>query len=456
MASSAVPADIASAAAGSLTSGRQSPRQLPTGPPWTTVGASLRWVFRPLHLMESCQSAYGDRFTVKFLYEGPTVFLSNPADVARLFTAEPGTVSGGEGRAWFGLVFGSRSLVVLDGEDHLTQRRLVMPAYHGDHVATFGDLISEVADEHVQRWPRKQPIELVQRMRAISLDVIMRASLGVRDPERLVQLRQSLRRVIDWTSDYRRMIPIAMMGPGLVSRLRLLEPVMRPLNEALAAEIRQRRREDDLGERGDMLSMMVQARDSDGRQLDDAELRDELVTLMIAGNETTGMALAWAIERLVRHPEAMEQLHRDAQTGDNEYFDAVVKETLRLRPVVLVMTRLLNAPLELEGATLPAGIHVAACPYLLHRRADVYPEPERFRPERFIGSPAGEYTWIPFGGGTHRCVGCHIATLEMKIVLQRIFKQVRLRALAAEPERMTRRGLAFGPQHNARVIADSI
>ncbi len=429
---------------------------LPPGPSWTTAGASLRWVFRPLHLMETCRAIYGDSFTLKFLYEGPTVFISNPTDVARLFTADPEAVHGGEGRAWFGLVFGPRSLVVLDGKDHITQRRLVMPAYHGDHVVSFADLIAAVADEHVRSWPRGRPIELVPRMRAISLEVIMRASLGVTDPDRLLQLRHSLRRVIDWSSDYRRMIPVALLGPRRVKQLRLLEPVMKPLNEALAAEISQRRREPELHERGDMLSMMVKARDQDGQQLSDAELRDEMVTLMVAGNETTGMALSWSIERLARHPQAMERLHAEAEAGRMEFSDAVIKETLRLRPAVLVMTRVLRKPLALSNRTLPAGVHVAACPYLVHRRPDVYRDPGRFWPERFLETPTGEYTWIPFGGGSHRCVGCHIAMLEMRIVLQTIFKQVALRPATPESERMTRRGLAFGPSHNARVIIESL
>ena len=227
---------------------------------------------------------------------------------------------------------------------------------------------------------------------------------------------------------------------------------MDPVDELLLDEIRQRRADPDVAERDDILSLLVQARHDDGEPMSDRELRDELMTLLVAGHETTATSLAWAIERLVRHPEKLERLREEPSgpDGDDEYLDAVVKETLRLRPVLPIVVRKLTEPMEIGGHRIPAGASLAPCIYLIHRREDIYPDPDAFRPERFLEQPAGTYTWIPFGGGVRRCLGASFAQFEMKRVLAAVAARLDLRPAEAEDERVARRAITLTPSAGAR------
>ena len=214
----------------------------------------------------------------------------------------------------------------------------------------------------------------------------------------------------------------------------------------------ERREAPDLAEREDILSLLVEARHEDGSAMSDQELRDELMTLLVAGHETTATALAWALERLVRHPDKLDCLRAEVAAGEDEYLEAVVKETLRLRPILPLVARRLTEPMEIGGHLLPAGVTVTPCIYLIHRRPDVYPEPRRFRPERFLEQPAGTYTWIPFGGGVRRCLGASFAMFEMKAVLSQLVASRSLAPAQPASERVWRRSITLTPQHGGQVV----
>jgi cytochrome P450 family 135 len=293
-------------------------------------------------------------------------------------------------------------------------------------------------------------------MQAITLEVIVRAVFGIRDEERVARMREALSDTLELTSDWRAMIALAVLGPERIYRWRFFQREFDHVNELVLDEIARRRETPDLEERDDILSLLLQARHEDGRPMSDTELRDELMTLLVAGHETTANALAWALERLVRHPDKLDRLTEEAAAGEDEYADAVVKETLRLRPVLPIVVRRLQEPMEIGGHLLPAGAAVAPCIYLMHRRPDVYPEPERFRPERFLERPAGTYTWIPFGGGVRRCLGASFALFEMKTVLSTLVTRLRLRPSQPSSERVARRAITLTPGRGAEVLVEPI
>jgi cytochrome P450 family 135 len=258
--------------------------------------------------------------------------------------------------------------------------------------------------------------------------------------------------MLDSTTQMRHMVMMAVLGPERVESAGLFRRAVEPVDEMLIEESRRRRAADDLDERDDVLSLLVQASHEDGRPMSDAELRDELITLLLAGHETTATSLSWAIERLVRHPEKWERLREEALSGEDTYADAVAKETLRLRPVLPIVVRRLSQPVEIGGWQLPAGAQVTPCIHLVHRRPDVYPEPHSFRPERFLEQPAGTYTWIPFGGGVRRCLGATFALFEMKTVLKVIAREAALRPARQESEQVARRVITLVPGRGTEVV----
>jgi cytochrome P450 len=280
----------------------------------------------------------------------------------------------------------------------------------------------------------------------------MRAVFGIEDVARLEHLGGLLQRMLDWTGNPTSMVILAALGPLRADYMPTFRRRMDPIDRVLLEEIRLRREVPDLEQRDDILSLLLQARHEDGSPMTDGELRDELMTLLVAGHETTATALAWGVERLVRNPGQLERLTEEVEAGEDAYLDAVTKETLRLRPVLPIVVRRLTQPLEIGGRLLPAGASVAPCIYLVHRRPDVYPEPERFLPERFLERPAGTYTWIPFGGGVRRCLGASFALFEMKTVLARIVARTRLQPSNPEPEPVGRRVITLTPSRGAEVV----
>jgi cytochrome P450 len=308
--------------------------------------------------------------------------------------------------------------------------------------------MAEVAAEEIESWPCGEPYAVRPAMQRITLEVIMRTVFGVQDGARRERLRRMLSNLLEWGSNPSRMAMLATLGPQRIGRLGMFQRVRAPADELIYEEIRSRREASDLEERDDVLSLLLQARHEDGSPMSDEELRDELMTLLVAGHETTASSLAWAVERSVRTPGVLERL-RD---GDDEYVDAVCKETLRLRPILALVLRRLTEPMEIGGVELPAGVNLAPCIYLVHRRPDVYPDPYAFRPERFIEQPAGTYTWIPFGGGVRRCLGASFALFEMRVVLRELVARLELRAADARPERITRRAITLVPERGGEVV----
>jgi cytochrome P450 len=293
-------------------------------------------------------------------------------------------------------------------------------------------------------------------MQAVTLEVIMRAVFGMEEGARLDRLREVLRATLDWATRPTQMFLLASLGPHRVERMPYFTGRFEEVDNLIYDEIRERRNSPDLEEREDIMSMLLLARHEDGSPMSDVELRDELMTLLVAGHETTATSLAWGIERLVRHPDKLERLHDEALAGEDEYIDAVAKETLRLRPVIPIVVRRLTEPVEIGGWQLPAGVKVAPCIYLVHRHADAYqPDPTAFRPERFLEQPAGTYTWIPFGGGVRRCIGGSFAVFEMKAVLSAIARSTLLRPVRPEREHVVRRAITMTPNRGAEVIVEA-
>lgn len=384
------------------------------------------------------------------------VFFSHPDAVKEIFTGDPRVFHAGEGNVILLPILGARSVLLLDEAAHLEQRKLMLPPFHGERMQRYGELMTEIAEREIETWPATEPFRLWPRMQEVTLQVILRTVFGVEEGARLERLRNVLKTMLDWTVDGRRMFALALFGPHVVSDSAIFRRALEPVDSVILEEITRRRADPRLDERDDVLSLLLQARREDGSAMTDAELRDQLVTLLVAGHETTATSLSWAIERLVRHPEALERLTEEAltedATGGNGYADAVIKETLRLRPVIPIVVRLLKEPVEVAGWSLPAGVSVVPAVHLVHRRPDVYPDPHRFRPERFLEAPAGTYTWIPFGGGIRRCLGASFAQFEMKVVLSAIARRVRLAPVDSAPERVTRRAISMTPMRGAEVV----
>ncbi len=401
--------------------------------------------------MEECRRRYGDGFTLRITHEGTWVFLSDPDAVKQVFTGDPRLLHAGEANIVLLPVLGSNSVLLLDDAAHMSQRKLMLPPFHGERLKGYAATIAEVARAELDRWPLGRPLKALPSMQALTLEVIMRTVFGVQDGERKERLGGSLSDALRFGGDPRRMGLLAALGPKRVARMKLFRRVLDPADSLVYEEIRARRNAGDLEQREDIMSLLLQARHEDGSPMSDQELRDELVTLLVAGHETTATSLTWALERLVRHPEILERL-RD---GDDDYADAVVKETLRLRPTVSIVLRRLKEPMEIGGRLLPAGVNVAPCIYLMHRRADVYPDPLAFRPERFLEGQGGTYTWIPFGGGVRRCIGASFAQLEMRIVLQTLARRLELRPADARPERPNRRAIFLTPARGGEIVAQA-
>jgi cytochrome P450 len=407
---------------------------------------------RPGPFLRRCRERYGDSFTVRIANEGDWVIVSHPDAIREVFTGDPHVLHAGEGNRILRPLLGPRSVLVLDDEPHLRQRKLLLPPFHGDRMRSYARTIEDVATREVTSWPAGEPLRLAPRMQALTLEVILRTIFGVEEAGRLRRLGDALRRMLDWTTDPPRMAALLTLGPDRFERLGIIRRAMDPVDALLGEEIADARRDPRLGEREDVLAMLAAARHDDGSPMTDAEIRDELLTLLVAGHETTATALSWAMERLLRHPAAWERLRAEAATDDDVYADAVVKETLRLRPVLNVVVRRLTRDHEIAGMRLPAGAAVVPCIWLAHRREDVYADPHAFRPERFLEQPAGTYTWLPFGGGVRRCLGASFALFEMKRVLRVIARHVDLRASGPAFERTTRRSITLVPARGAEVV----
>jgi cytochrome P450 family 135 len=440
-----------------MSRGSSSSLTLPPGPAWSPPSTTLRWLLRPIPVMETCRTRYGDSFTLRFMHEGVTVLISHPEDVRRLFTAHPSAVHAGENRRLVRPIFGDNSLACLDEDAHAAQRRLLLPPVHGDRLRAHAALMTEIARAEVATWKLGEPIEMASHLRDIAFEIILRAVFGIRDATRAAPLRRAISRLFDFTASVVRMTPMMLLGPDNAQRIPLVRRMLQAVDEVIHQEIARRRREPDLDTRSDILSMLLTTEHGDGAPMTANEIRDELVTMLIGGHESTAATLAWAIEQLARSPAMMDRIRSEAHNGDETYLDAFVKETLRARSVLAVVSRLVKTPLQLRDHTISPGTIVAACIYLVHHRSDVYPEPYAFRPERFLESSPGTYTWLPFGGGVRRCVGSGFAMLEMKTVIRVASEQLRMKPARRNPEAVGRRAaVMMVPKNGCRVICEPV
>jgi cytochrome P450 family 135 len=424
---------------------------LPPGPRTPAAFNLVRFALQPLETLRAWQGRYGNVFTVHFAVFGTGVYVADPVAIRELFTGDQSDLLAGEANSFMEPVLGPHSVLVLDGAEHIRQRKLLLPPFQGSHVAAFRAVIREVAEREVAGWRPGTRLVLRQRMRAVTFEVICRAVFGVTEADRVARLRKALIAVIDSS-------PLFMLSPhmredyGRFSPGRRFAHRMGAADALIVEEIARRRRQPDLKERSDVLSLLLRAVDENGRTMTDLELRDELFTMLGAGHETTATGLAFAFELLLRNPAALSRLRGELEAeGDDAYLDAVVKETLRLRPVIDAAERTLTKPRTVAGWELPAGVKVFPAIVLVQTREDLYSRPFEFRPERFLGERAESYTWLPFGGGIRRCLGASLALAEMAEVLRVTIPAVELRPVRERPDPVVLRGITLAPRHGVEV-----
>ena len=403
----------------------------------------------PVGFLERQRRRYGNAFSINFPGFGRMAYFADPELVKQVFTGDPRQFHAGEANARaLEPALGKFSLLTLDEDEHMRQRKLLLPPFHGEAVRRYGELIADIAEREIERWPLGAPFGLRPRMQAITLDVILRAVFGIRGEERLARFRAVLPQLTEASG-------VVMWLPFLRRNLGPWSPWMRFLrirqavDDLVYEEIRDRRADPAAEERDDVLSLLLQARHEDGSPMSDQELRDELITLLTAGHETSATALAWAFERLLRTPAVLERLLDDVD--DDAYVDAVVKETLRVRPVVIDVARVVKADLRVGDWDVRAGTVVVPAIALIHLRGDLFPDPHAFRPERFLDEQPHAYSWIPFGGGVRRCIGAAFAQYEIRIVLQTVLRRARLNAPDPAPERQLSRHVTLVPGREATV-----
>ena len=426
---------------------------LPPEPKYSPLSQTLRWSFRPLPFMQQCRERYGDAFSVKFMgFERPMVMISDPAAIKALYTERAHGLPPGREVVLTPIV-GPHSVLVIEGADHLAHRKLMLPAFHGERMRSYAPLVEEIVAAEIDSRPLDERFAIHPRMQAVTLEVILRVVFGVAEGPRLERLRVVLTEVLEETaSPFTQLIGLASRRFGGQGPWAKFEGKLRAADELLYAEIAEHRRREDLAEREDMLSLLMQARFEDGSEMSDEDLRDQLMTLLLAGHETTATALAWTFDLLLRHPRELARLRESLEAGEDEYLRATISESLRLRPVVPLAGRRLNAELEVDGLSLPAGTDVTPAIWLAHTNAEVYPEPFAFRPERFLDEPPDTYAWIPFGGGIRRCLGAAFAEFEMRIVLRDVLTRCELRKADPRPEKIGRRNITLSPKAGTPVV----
>jgi len=424
---------------------------LPPGPRAPALVNTLSFARYPLQSLQRWHRRYGDVFTLPLFVFGTGVYVAEPQAIRELFSGDQSDLRAGEANSLLAPVLGSRSVLVLDGGEHLRQRRLLLAPFQGSRVAAFREVIRDVAQRELARWRPGQRIVLRERMRAITFEVICRAVFGVTEAARVEQLRKALLAVIDSGAVFLLPGPLrADLGP--LSPAGRLARRLRAADALIYEEIATRRRAGEKEDRADVLSLLLAARDEEGRAMTDQELRDELVTLLLAGHETTATGLSFAVEQLLRNPRVLRRLGEELDGGDgSEYLDAIAKEALRLRPVIDAVQRTLLRPRTVAGWELPAGTKVYPGIALVHHRPDLYPRPFEFRPERFTEDGADSYAWIPFGGGIRRCIGAALAQAEMSEVLRCIVQGTELALERSAPEPVVLRGITLAPRHGVPV-----
>lgn len=411
------------------------------------------------HFVAACRRRYGSVFALRVASIGTLVYLADPTDIKAVFAGDPRVFHAGEANSILAGLLGDSSLLVIDDDVHRDRRRLMLPPFHRDAVARQAGLMAEIAAAQIAGWPVGKSFPAAPRMSEITLEVILRTVIGASEPARLAGLRAIMPRLLTvgpWTT-------LALAKPDLQRHLpwRGLRRRIAEADRLLYAEIAERRADPNLAERTDVLAMLVRA-DLGGDAMSDRELRDQLMTLLVAGHDTTANGLSWALERLTRHPAVLARAVAAAEAsaaGDpagDEYLDALAKETLRIRPVVFDVGRVLTEPADVAGYRLPAGVTVAPGMGLVHTSPTVYPDPHRFDPDRMLGATLSPTTWFPFGGGNRRCLGAGFAMLEMRVVLREILRRAELSTTTAADERQRLKFVVLVPHRGARIRVRAI
>ena len=426
---------------------------LPPEPKSSPLVQTLRWAFRPIQFMEDCRRQYGDAFSVRFLgFERPMVLISDPEAIKALYREREHGLPPGRNIV-LEPILGSTSLLIQEGAEHLSRRKLMLPPFHGERMRSYEETMTEIVEAEIDSWPLQTEFPIHARMQAVTLEVILRVVFGVSTGPRLDRLRNMLSTVLEeTTSPGQQVLGLALRRFGGDGPFARFEGQLREVDELLFAEIAEHRERPDLEEREDILSMLMRAEFEDGSRMEDQELRDQLMTLLLAGHETTATALAWTFDLLLRHPEVLARLRDSLAAGEEDYLRATISESLRLRPVIPLAGRRLAKELVADGMTLPAGTDVTPAIWLTHTRADVYREPYAFKPERFLEDGPDTYSWIPFGGSVRRCIGATFAEFEMRIVLREVLTRCELRKAKPAPERIGRRNITLSPKDGTPVV----
>ena len=418
--------------------------------------------------MRACAEAYGNAFTIQLIGAPPLVLFSQPAAVKEIFTGDPEILRAGRGNELLRPVFGPNSVLLLDGERHRRERKLLMPPLHGERMRLYGGIMREIVDRSIDDWPVEHVFPIHKQMQQITLDIILRTVFGVDEGDMLSRLRVLLVEFLRLVgSSPLLLIRRLQVNLGPLTAWKRIGELGREIDRLLYDEIA-RRKTAAPEARTDIMAMLVAARDEDGQAMSDDEIRDEMITMLVAGHETTATSLSWVVHRLVQNPDVLATAqaevasvigngsqgseHMAERIAELSYLDAVIKETARLNPILPIVTRYLEAPTRIGGCDLPAGCVVSPCIYLTHRRPDVWPEPETFKPERFVDSRIDPYTFFPFGGGLRHCLGAAFASYEMKIVLARMLLRVTLRPDPSYTVRVVRRSITFAPSGGLPVI----
>jgi cytochrome P450 family 135 len=425
--------------------------RLPPGPRWPALAQSAGLLRFRHRFVPWAHRKYGDVFTVRMIPRGrPLVLFTRPEHAKEIFAGDPEVFHAGKGNAILGPIMGEHSLLLQDSTEHQRARKLLMPAFNGHALRSYESLVTELAKAEVAHWKPGAEFRSLERMNALTLEVILRVVFGVTDEQRLAELRPRVRRTVDVN-------PAILLGWGW-PWLQRVGPWKRTvqnqheLDRLMYAEISERREAPDLADRTDVLSRLILAQEGDDA-LTDEELRDQLVTLLLAGHETTASALSWTLYEVGRDDEQLRRAREAATTGDDAWLEAVLKESLRLHPVIPMVVRTLMQPATVGGLDLPAGTTVGPSILITHSRPDNHPDPEVFRPERFVSQNPPTNTWIPFGGGVRRCIGAGFSLMEGVAILREVFKAYDVHAVGADEPRV--RNITSVPRGGARVRVTS-
>ena len=440
------------------------------GPPYPAPVQTALYLARPEAFLRECHEKYGDVFTIQTVVFGPEVCVVRPDAIKTIFTGDADKLRAGEANIALEPVVGTRSVLLLDGAEHLRQRRLMMPPFHGERMLAYARTMRDVTGRIVDDWAVGEKITLHAHMQRLTLEIILRTIFGADEGAELTHLRDAIAGFLDHMASAVTMIgtlpPLRRDAWGM-SPWAAFKRVRAKVDAEIFEVIARRRAERAAGApaRDDVLSMLLDARDEDGAKMTDEELRDELMTLLSAGHETTATELCWAFDKILRAPDVLRRIEEEIAAATNgsdapsfdalPYLDATIKEVLRLAPVVPAVGRRVKEATRIDGFDVPAGVMLVPAIWLTHRLPDLYPEPLAFRPQRFLGKKPDPYEWLPFGGGLRRCLGMAFALYEMKVVLATVLARVRLRPVESTPPKVALRGFTHAPRGGVPVVVEA-